>query len=146
MPELATLTLIGVVVAAVLVVIFLKVRHSDLLGALMEKRRPTSRIVTRAEFVEGAESLDVVLSLSGDSIYYENPDLEASSFELARIDEIEYDDELTTGKSVDPSKCVLRLRSHGRSFEFVIAKTEQAKWRAELPPRTIGSTPAAHAV
>lgn len=145
MPELATLTLIGVVIAVILVVIFLKVRHRDLLGALMEKRRATSRIVSRADFVEGGESLEVALSLSSDTLYYENPDLEAS-FELARIDEIEYDDELTTGKNVDPGKRVLRLRSHGRSFEFVIDQADQQKWQAALPARAIGSTPAAHAV
>ena len=147
MPSLTTLTLIGVVVAVVLVVIFLRVRQKDMLAALMAKRRATTNIkaMSRADFMEGAESLEVALSFTGDTLYYENPDLEAT-FELARIDEIEYDDELTTGKNVDPTKVVLRLRSHGRSFEFVIDKADAAKWKAELPARAMGSAPAAHAV
>ncbi len=145
MPQLATVTLIGVVVAAVLVVVFLKVRQKDLLGALMERRRPTSRVVSRAEFVEGGEAMPVALSLGADTLYYENPDLEAS-FELSRIDEVEYDDELVTGRNVEPNQRVLRLRSHGRSFEFVLDKADQAKWASALPQRTIGNTTAAHAV
>jgi len=144
MPELATLTVAGVVVAVVLTVVFLKVRQKDLLGALMDKRRPTSRVVSRADFVEGAEKIPVALSLGADTLYYENPDLEAS-FELSRIDEVEYDDELTTGRSVDGNYRVLRLRSHGTSFEFVLDKAEQAKWAAALPARQLGGA-TAHAV
>ncbi|MGN6184824.1 MAG: hypothetical protein ACTHQM_14345 [Thermoanaerobaculia bacterium] len=144
MPELATVTLIGVGVAAVLSFVFYKVRQKDLLGALMEKRKPTSRVVSRAEYVEGAEAVPVALSISSDTLFYENTDLEAS-FELARIDEVEYDDELTTGKSVLDSQRVLRLRSHGRSFEFVLEKAEQAKWASVLPQRTLGAQHA-HAV
>jgi hypothetical protein len=145
MPELATMSLIGVGVAVVLTVVFIKVRQKDLLGALMEKRKSTSRVVSRADFVEGNESVPVALSLSSDTLYYENPDLEAS-FELARIDEVEYDDELTTGKNVNAHQSVLRLRSHGRSFEFVLEKTEQPKWSAVLPPKMLGNASHAHAV
>jgi hypothetical protein len=144
MPQLAILSLVGAVVAAALIVVFLRVRQRDLLGALIEKRRPTSQVVSRASFVEGPESLPVALSLSGDVLYYENPDLEAS-FELDRIDEIEYDDELTTGKNLDVNHRVLRLRSHGRSFEFVLEKADHAKWASALPARTMG-TAHAHAV
>jgi hypothetical protein len=144
MPQLAIFSTIGAVLAAVLVAVFVKVRQKDLLGALMEKRRATSRVVTRADYVEGGESMPVSLALTADALYYENPDLEAS-FELARIDEVEYDDELTTGRSVPPTHRVLRLRSHGRSFEFVLEKAEQPKWSAALPARRIG-TPQAHAV
>jgi hypothetical protein len=145
MPGLATLTVIGVVFAAVLVAVFLKVRRQDLLGALMEKRRPVSRLVSRADYVEGSDAMPVALSLTGDMLFYENPDLEAS-FELARIDEIEYDDELTTGKSVDAAHRVLRLRSHGRAFEFVLDSADQAKWSSTLPPKTMGAPQRAHAV
>jgi hypothetical protein len=145
MPELATMSLIGVFVAAVLVVVFLKVRQKDLLGALIEKRRAASRLVSRAEYMEGAESMPVALSLGTDTLYYENPDFEAS-FELAVIDEVEYDDELTTGKNVEPNQRVLRLRSHNRSFEFLLDKAEQSKWANALPPKTLGAAQTAHAV
>jgi hypothetical protein len=138
------MSVIGVVVAVALTVVYLRMRRQDLLGALMEKRRATSRLVSRADFVEGADAMPVALSLGADALYYENPDLEAS-FDLDRIDEVEYDDELTTGKNVDAHQRVLRLRSHGRAFEFVLDKAEQPKWAAALPPRQLGNT-TAHAV
>jgi hypothetical protein len=144
MPSLAILTIIGVLVLAVLVVWFLKQRQRDLISAFVEKRRPTAKIVSRADYVEGAEKIPVALCVSGDTLYYENPDLEAS-FDLNRIDEVEYSEELSTGKNHDPDTRVLRLRSHGTTFEFLIDKNEAAKWQAVLPPRTIGAS-VAHAV
>ncbi len=145
MPELATVTLVGLVVLAVLVVIFLKVRQKDLVGAFVEKRRPTSKVVSRAEYVEGVEKIPVALSLTDEMLYYENPDLEAS-FELNRIEEVEYSEELSTGRSHDSSCDVLRLRSHGATFEFLLEKDECKKWMAVLPARAIGSQPSARAV
>lgn len=139
MPGLATLTVVGVIVLAVLVVVFLKVRQGDLLGAIMDKRRGSSKIVSRADYVEGAESIPVAVALTNDTFYYENPDLEAS-FELARIDEVEYADDLMTGKNHSADSRVLRLRSHGTTFEFLLGKAEAEKWQALLPPRTIGQT------
>ena len=139
MPGLATITVIGLVVLAVLTVIFLRVRRTDQIGALMEKRRARSKLVSRAEHVEGVGRMEVALSLSADSLYYENPDMEAS-FELNRIDEVEYGDELSTGKVLEDDFGVLRLRSHGRAFEFVLAKGELPKWRAALPPRAMGTS------
>jgi hypothetical protein len=141
MPELATLTLVGLVVLAVLVVIFLKVRRKDLVGAFVEKRRPTSKLASRAEYVEGVEKIPVALSLTEDAIYYENPDLEAS-FELDRIEEIEYSEDLSTGRNHDASSEVLRLRSHGATFEFLLEKPECKKWMAALPARRIGQSSA----
>lgn len=135
MPGLATLTVVGVIVLAVLVIVFLKVRQGDLLGALMEKRRAAAKVVSRAEYVEGAEAIPVALSLTNDVLIYENPDLEAS-FELSRIDEIEYSEDLATGKRHDPSSHVLRLRSHGATFEFLLPKADTAKWQSALPART----------
>jgi hypothetical protein len=142
-PELATLTVVGVVVLAVLVIVFLKVRQKDLIGALLEKRRGSSRLVSRADYVEGAELISVAMALTNDSVFYENTDLEAS-FELSRIDEIEYSDELMTGKNHGDDVRVLRLRSHGTAFEFLLDRAEARKWEATLPPRTLG-TVTAHA-
>ena len=137
MPGLATLTVVGVIVLAVLVVVFIKVRQRDLLGAIMDKRRASAQLVGRADYVEGAETIPVAIALAQDTFYYENPDMEAS-FELSRIDEIEYSDELLTGKNHGEDCRVLRLRSHGAAFEFLIDKEESRKWEAALPPRTLG--------
>ena len=144
MPGLATATVVGLIVLAALVVFFLRVRQKDLVGALMEKRRANSRVVSRADYVEGAEKIPVALSLSADALYYENPDLEAS-FELARIDEVEYADDLATGREVGAGCRVLRLRCHGAAFEFVMDRAEAEKWKAALPARTYGQ-PTAQAV
>jgi hypothetical protein len=141
---LATLTIIGLVVFAVLVAVLLKMRQRDHLDAIIKKRQPSSKLVSKAEYVEGMEKIPVALALTSDTFYYENPDLEAS-FELARLDEIEYDDELATGKTVDDNCRVLRLRSHGAAFEFLLDKNDAAKWTAALPARRIGE-PAARAV
>jgi len=138
MPGLATLTVVGLIVLAVLVFVFLKVRQGDLLGEIMEKRRPNSKIVSRADYVEGAEAIPVAIALTEDTFYYENPDLEAS-FDLVRIDEIEYADDLMTGKRHTADSQVLRLRSHGTTFEFLLSKPDTVKWQSVLPARTIGN-------
>ena len=49
---------------------------------------------------------------------------------------MEYDDELTIGRSVPAGARALRLRSHGTSFEFVMPTAETAKWESVLPPHS----------
>ena len=142
---LATWTVIGLVVFAVLIALFLRQRLRDHLDAILKKRQPTSRLVSRAEYVEGIERIPVALALTADTFYYENPDLEAS-FDLNRVDEIEYDDELVTGQSVPDNCRAMRLRSHGAAFEFVLEKADAAKWMATLPPRRMGEPATAQAV
>ena len=134
MTVLGTITVVGLIVLAVLVWFFLKTRSKDLLEEIMAKRKPTSRIVSRAEYVEGMERIPVALALSGDTFYYQNPDLDAS-FELQRIEEIEYDDDLSTGRPVPAGLRALRLRSHGTTFDFMLTNEESKKWEAVLPPR-----------
>lgn len=143
MLELATIA--GVVVVVVLTVVYLRLRQRDIIGALLDKRRASAKLVSRADFVEGGAKIPVALALTGDTFYYENLDMEAS-FELSRIDEVEYDDELVTGRTIDDSCRVMRLRSHGAAFEFVMEKAECAKWTAVLPAKMFGNAPAAHAV
>lgn len=138
---LATGTVIGVVVLAVLIWFFLRTRSQDLLADMMEKRRGSSRVVSRADYVEGMQKIPVALSLSDTNLYYENTDMQAS-FELARIDEVEYDDELATGRSVPEGCRAMRLRSHGTTFEFVMPVAEIAKWQAALPARRAGGATA----
>lgn len=140
----ATVTVVGLAVLAVLVVLYLQLRRKDFLGALMDKRRGSSKLVTRADYVEGREQIPVALSITAESLFYESPDMEAS-FELSRLDEIEYADDLATGRDVHGCR-VLRLRSHGATFEFLLDKADSAKWVAVLPPRSYGNQPSAQAV
>ena len=125
----------GLIVVAVGVVVYLKMRQGDQLKAIMDKRRNGAKLVSRAEYVEGAEVIPVAIALTADTFYYENADLEAS-FDLNRIDEIEYSDELMTGKNHGADSRVLRLRSHGTTFEYLIERGESKKWEATLPPKT----------
>ena len=133
MPALGTVTVIGLVAAVILIWFYLKLRRQDMLGALVEKRRASSKLVSRAEYVEGVEHMPVALALTDDTFYYENQDLQAS-FELQRIDQIEYDDELATGTTVAHGQRVLRLRSHGVTFEFILSPADAQKWQAVLSP------------
>lgn len=136
----------GLIAVAVLISVYMKLRQKDVLETFLAKRRGSSRLVTRADYVEGAERMPVALALTETSFHYENADLEAS-FDLDRVDEIEYDDDLATGASLHGGCRVLRLRSHGATFEFVLATKEDcAKWEAALPPRSYGRLPTAHAV
>lgn len=144
MPDLGLVTVVGVAVLAVLVVVYLKLRQRDLLDEIVKKRQATSKIVTRGEYVEGVNSIPVAMALSNDTFYYENPDLEAS-FDLDRIEEVEYGEELATGRGVHAGKHVLRLRSHGATFEFVMDDADEKKWEEILPPRRVGQR-TAHAV
>jgi hypothetical protein len=100
------------------------------------QRRPGTIVINKADYVDERETIPVMLSLTPDTLYYENPDLEAS-FEIARIDEIEYDD-ITTSKVMPPKNGrVLRLRSHGATFEFVMERIAARNWEAALPARQV---------
>ncbi|HEV7922984.1 MAG TPA: hypothetical protein VGR02_19535 [Thermoanaerobaculia bacterium] len=142
MPWLGPITAVGIVVLIVLVWLFLRARRQDLLAEIVAKRKPTSKLISRASYTGGMEAIPVVLSLGADAIYYENPDTNAF-FELDRIDEIEYDDELATGHSVSEGCRVLRLRCHGAAFEFILSEADAKQWIATLPARRAGEAAAA---
>ena len=139
MPWLETLTVVGIVVLAVLVWVFVRMRAKDHIEEMMARRRGSCRLVCRAELLEGMEKIPVALSLSDDSLFYENADLQAT-LELRRIEEIEYDDETATGHTV-PGKA-LRLRSHGHAFEFLLDPATARQWESALPPRHFDEAPA----
>jgi len=129
---LTAVTVIGLVVLAALIWLFLKTRSKDLIEEMMGKRRASSRLVSRADFLEGMEKIGVALSLTADRISYENPDIDAY-LELRHIEEIEYDDETATGHSIEGR--VLRLRSHGHTFEFLLDIPTGRLWESTLASR-----------
>ncbi|HEX7191815.1 MAG TPA: hypothetical protein VF381_09620 [Thermoanaerobaculia bacterium] len=132
MPFLTTITVVGLVVLAGLVWLFMRTRQQDLIADIMAKRKGSSKLVARAEYVEGMQKYPVALSLTDTAIYYQNPDLDAS-FDLKDIEEVEYDDELATGRSVPAGCRALRLRSHGHTFEFILQPADCTQWMAALP-------------
>jgi hypothetical protein len=139
MPSLEVITVLGVVVLAGLVWFFVRTLSHDRLDAIMKKRAATAKLVTPADYVEGGTHIPVVLALDTKCLYYENVDLQAS-VDLDRIEEVEYDDELATGSTVQGR--VLRLRSHGHTFEFILDAPTAARWTAVLPPHLLGGTTA----
>jgi len=106
---------------------------ADRIQALNDKRRATSRIVSRGELVDGNRHLDVALAVTNSTFFYENADMQAS-LDLDWIREIEYDTELATG-TTPPTGKVLRLRSNSQTFEFILPNDTVARWHMMLPPR-----------
>jgi hypothetical protein len=135
--------LLWISVAAAVIVAFLGFNlyrrfASDRLGVFNEKRRTSSRMVGRAELVDGNRHLDVALALTQTTFFYENSDMQAS-IDLQWVREVEYDTELATGTAVANGK-VLRLRSQSQLFEFVLPNDTVARWHMMLPPRRAVAT------
>ena len=61
-----------------------------------------------------------------------------ASLDLSRIDEVEYDDELTTGHQVESGSRVMRIRSHGTAFDFVLTSADASRWQQVLPSKQLG--------
>ena len=108
---------------------------TDRILKFIERRRGSSRMVSRGEFVDGNRHLDVALAVSQSTFFYENADMQAS-LDLEFVREIEYDTELATGSAVPGGK-VLRLRSDSQTFEFVVPNDTVARWHMMLPPRAV---------
>jgi hypothetical protein len=106
---------------------------ADRIEALTDRRRPTSRLVSRGEFVDGNRRFEVALALTQSTLFYENSDLQAS-LDLEWVREVEYSNELATGLAVQGGK-VLRLRCYNRTFEFVIPTDVLPRWHMMMPPR-----------
>lgn len=126
------LVLLGIAVVAAIVMYAVRRRSSDQIQKIMARHQPESKLVSKAELVEGRNRMPVALALRDRSIHYENPDLEAE-LELERIDEVEYSDELATGMDINNGGRVLRLRSHGQAFEFLLEPRAAEQWAAILP-------------
>ena len=106
---------------------------ADRIAAFNEKRRATSRMVSRGEFVDANRHQAVALALTQETFFYENGDMEGS-IDLQWVREIEYDTELATGLAIASGK-VLRLRTHSQTFEFILPNDVVARWHMMLPPR-----------
>jgi len=106
---------------------------TDRIVKFIERRRGSSRMVSRGEFVDGNRHLDVALAVSQSTFFYENSDMQAS-LDLEFVREVEYDTELGTGSAVPGGK-VLRLRSDSQTFEFILPNDAVARWHMMLPPR-----------
>jgi hypothetical protein len=105
---------------------------SDRLQLFSDRRRSSSQLVSRGEFVDGSRHLEVALALTDVAFYYENEDMEAS-LERQWIHEVEYDDELSTGQGVGDGT-VLRLRCFSQMFEFILPHDSVRQWETLLPP------------
>lgn len=108
---------------------------ADRIASFIERRKTSSRMVSRGELVDGNRHMTVALALTDSTLFYENADLEAS-LDLEWVREIEYDTELVTGQVV-PEGRVLRLRSSSRTLEFVLPAETVTRWNVMLPPRGV---------
>jgi hypothetical protein len=130
----AWISIVSVIVAGFLGWNLYRRFGTDRIEAFNEKRRATSRLVSRGEFVDGNRHLDVALALTDSTFFYENSDMQAS-LDLDWVREIEYDTELATG-TAPLNGTVLRLRSNSQTFEFVLSNDVVTRWQTMLPPRT----------
>jgi len=137
---LAFLTILAVALVAILGWFLYSKVGANRIQAMTEKRRASSRMVGRGEFVDGNSHQEVALALTASTFFYENGDMQAS-LDIDWLREIDYDDELSTGQAVENGK-VLRLRSDSRMFEFILPNDTVARWHMMLPPRRPQSGPA----
>ena len=135
MPQLETLTVVGVVVLAILIWLYFRLRSKDHIEEVLTKQKASARLCSRACLLEGMEQIPVALWLTADAINYENRDMPQASIDLSDIEEVEYDDETATGHTIAGK--VLRLRAHNHVFEFMLDLAAAKQWEAALPPRRV---------
>lgn len=132
MGSLGIITVVGIATLAVLVWFLYRKFSQDKIQEFIDKRKASSRVALPAQFVEANERIPVALTVTDESIFYENADLEAR-LDLQHIDEVEYTSELFTGQEVANGR-VLRLRSHGHAYEFIVDKVSGERIESILPP------------
>ena len=130
---MAWLSIVALIVVAFLGWNLYRRFGADRIGALCETRRPASRMVSRGEFVDGNRHVEVALSLTGSTFFYETADMRAS-LELQWVREVEYDTHLATGNAAVRGR-VLRLRCYSQVFEFVLPNDVVPRWYLLMPPR-----------
>ena len=132
MGSLGIITVVGIAALAVLVWFLYRKFSQDKIQEFIDKRKSSSRVALPAQFVEANQRIPVALAVTDESIFYENADLEAR-LDLQHIDEVEYGSDLFTGQEVANGR-VLRLRSHGHAYEFIVDKVSGERIEAILPP------------
>ncbi len=130
MTIVSVLMLVAVLAIGGLAWAFLKARSTEWFTAVSTRRKPTARITSMAQLVDGRNHIPVALTLEADDIYYERPDLEAR-LEIARMEEVQYDTEQGTGRNI------LRLRAHGQRIEFILEPSLARQWAVLLPAHRI---------
>jgi hypothetical protein len=127
------LSLFAVIVVAALGWFLARHLAASRIERFLEKRRPTSRIVSSGEYVDGSRHCKVAMSLTGTDLFYENADLNAS-LDLRWVREIEYDTRLATGHAIEGGK-VLRMRCFSQVFEFILPDAIVPRWHTMMPPK-----------
>jgi hypothetical protein len=118
-------------------------RVNDGFNLILTRHRPTAKVSSRAELVDGRNHIPVALTLEQQHIYYQNSDLDAT-LDIDQIDEVEYSSDLLTGGIA--TGAVLRLRAHGRAIEFVLDMATARRWSELLPPHRMDQIGTVHAV
>lgn len=114
-----------------------RLRAGDRMAVILTRKRGTSMLTSSAQLIDGANHIPVALSLDAGRFSYESEDFDAS-IDVQQIDEVEYGSDLVTGGIADGA--VLRVRSHGRAFEFVVDVATAERWCQHLPPHRFGQT------
>ena len=113
---------------------FKRLRADDRMAEIILRKGGNAMLASPARLIEGANHILVALSLDAGTVSYENDDLQAS-IDIKQIDEVEYGSDLVTGGIADGA--VLRLRSHGRAYEFVLDVAMAERWSHRLPPHRV---------
>ena len=123
----------GIALAAVVYLVrILAARFaSDRIQQFMDRRRASSRVVSRGELIDGSRHLPVALALGASALYYESSDLQAS-LDLEWIGEVEYDDDVVTGQYAGDGN-ILTIRCYSQAFRFLIPTAALPEWQAVLP-------------
>jgi hypothetical protein len=121
-------------VVAVLGWWYTRLRAGDRVAARRTRTVSQSMLSSRAKLIDGLQNIPVALSLYAGRVQYQNADLDAS-IDVRDIDEVEYSSDLMTGGIADGA--MLRLRSHGRAFEFVLDVAAAEHWSRRLPPHRV---------
>lgn len=121
---------VSIIVIAAIFWVVQRQRSSSTIDKFIQKRKGSSILSHRATFMEGREKLPVALTLTKESVFYENADFEAR-LDLSQIDEVEYDTETATGLSQEGHR-VVRFRTHGHTFEFIAPAADVKQWEDHL--------------
>jgi hypothetical protein len=135
-----TLAVIGLALIVFLARNLIQRLASDHMEELLNARRASSLLVSRAEFIHGHRHIPVSLALGELAIYYESRNV-SSSLDLDWIEDVEYDDDVVTGPYAGEGS-ILRLRCYGQAYEFLIPALDRSQWETMLPARAAAAIPA----